>query len=552
MTAAGTRAVRPVGLPESLTYPALPIGAVVLGAAERYGDRAAFVSDEEVTTFAQLGARSRAFAAALAASGVEPGDVVAVHLPNRPEYAVAYYGLLLAGAVFSPVNPLLPDDALGRQLVDSGAVAVVTSDTGADAVRRSGAPDVRLVIQVGGELRTGVVGYEELVADDAAILPEVPTDVDRIAHIAYTGGTTGVSKGVELTHRNVVSNILQFGCWIHGSVPEERDGTVWLDQVGTPEEFPVRLGTGVTVNLSPWYHAMGCVGSMNVPVLAGVTTVLQHRFEPAAFLEAAERHGATSLSGAPTLFAALLDHPDTATRDLSTVRLVSSGAAPLSQHHVNRLRERFPGVVVVEGYGLTEATMGVSYGPTSRSSERKVGSVGVPVFDTEVELRDPDTLVPVADGERGEVWIRGPQVMQGYRNRPDDTADVLRDGWLRTGDVAVRDADGHLFIVDRTKDMLIYKGYNVYPREIEELLARRPDVAAAAVVGRPNPDVGDLPVAFVVPRGARALDTDALMAEVNGELAPYKKIREVHVVESLPVSGAGKILKRELRERLTA
>jgi long-chain acyl-CoA synthetase len=295
---------------------------------------------------------------------------------------------------------------------------------------------------------------------------------------------------------------------------------------------------------------MGCIGAMNVPLLAGVTTVLHDRFDPAAFLEAAEQLRVTSISGAPTLFAALLDEAERTTRDLSSVVFLSSGAAPLAHHHIQRLEATFPGAVISEGYGLTEATMGVTLTPTGTSSVRKLGSVGIPVFDTEVELRDSDTGALVPQGEQGEVFVRGPQVMQRYRDRKDDTDEALSNGWLRTGDVGVLDEDGYLYLVDRTKDMLIYKGYNVYPREIEELLVARPDVRAAAVVGRYDADLGDLPVAFLV--GAdETVDPELVMAEVNAQLPPYKRLREAIVIDALPVSAAGKVLKRELRERLS-
>jgi long-chain acyl-CoA synthetase len=232
------------------------------------------------------------------------------------------------------------------------------------------------------------------------------------------------------------------------------------------------------------------------------------------------------------------------------VRVISSGAAPMSVEMINRLRALAPGAVVTEGYGLTEVTMGATAAPVHQSGTRKAGTVGVPVFDTEVRIIDADGN-PVPSGERGEVCVRGPQVMAGYHNRPDATAEVLNDGWLRTGDIGTLDDDGYLSIVDRMKDMLLYKGYNVYPRELEELLAAQPGVVAAAVVGKPDADVGELPVAFVVP-GSSTLSADSLMAAVNEQVVPYKRLRDVLLVDQIPVSAAGKVLKRELRARFTA
>jgi len=544
----------PAELPHSLDYPELPVSAILTGSARRYGSRTAFSHHDKSVSYSELLDQAARFANGLLAIGVGRGDVVALHLPNCLEYVVAYYGTMLAGATFSPTNPLLPSDHLSHQLADSGAVVVVTTAEGASVVEQvQDATSVRTIVVAGvdeGSLTRTC--WADFVADVPSTVPTVEIDVHRdLAHIAYTGGTTGLSKGVELTHRNVVVNVLQFASWLHGAVPDtDGQNGLRINQIGSASEWPTRLGTGVVINLTPWFHAMGCIGAMNVPLLAGVTTVLHDRFDPAAFLEAAEQLRVTSISGAPTLFAALLDEAERTTRDLSSVVFLSSGAAPLAHPHIQRLEATFPGAVISEGYGLTEATMGVTLTPTGTSSVRKLGSVGIPVFDTEVELRDSDTGALVPQGEQGEVFVRGPQVMQRYRDRKDDTDEALSNGWLRTGDVGVLDEDGYLYLVDRTKDMLIYKGYNVYPREIEELLVARPDVRAAAVVGRYDADLGDLPVAFLV--GAdETVDPELVMAEVNAQLPPYKRLREAIVIDALPVSAAGKVLKRELRERLS-
>lgn len=548
----------PPGLPRSLDYPDVPVGALLAGSARRFGDRVSVHRDGIELTFAELWRRSCRFAHALHDAGIGPGDVVALHMPNRAVYPVAYYGTLLAGATFTPVNPLLPVPDVAFQLADSGAAAVITYGPSARVIAATRPQTaVRLVVHVGleGAPSTSAVGdadFEEFLTGHPDHAPDVEIDPRTdLAHISYTGGTTGRSKGVELPHRNVVVNTLQYACWGSGALPAtDAEGGVVLDQIGPESEWPVRIGSGVAINLTPWFHAMGTISGLNVPVLTGSTTVLHDRFEPARYLADAERFGVTTMGGAPALYAALLSHPDLATRDLSTVRGISSGAAPLPQAHINALAERFPDAVIVEGYGLTEVTMGATAGPTARSALRRAGSVGMPVFDTEVRLVDPRTNVEVPVGERGEVCIRGPQVMTGYRNRPEETAAVLVDGWLRTGDIGILDPEGYLSIVDRSKDMLIYKGYNVYPREIEELLMARPDVAAAAVVGRPDDSVGELPVAFVVPIAGIPLDEKGLMAEVNESLAPYKRLREVFLIEEIPVSAAGKVLKRELRTQL--
>jgi long-chain acyl-CoA synthetase len=257
------------------------------------------------------------------------------------------------------------------------------------------------------------------------------------------------------------------------------------------------------------------------------------------------------MGGAPALFAGLLACPDFHTRDLSSVVAIGSGAAPMPLEMTRALQRIMPDAVITEGYGLTEVTMGATGAPTFASGVRKVGTVGLPIFDTEIKVVavDGGDEEPLPSGERGEVCIRGPQVMAGYHNRPQETADVLVDGWLHTGDIGIIDSDGYLSIVDRKKDMLLYKGYNVYPRELEELLIAHPGVAMAAVVGRKSVEVGELPVAFVVPTKPD-VTAEQVMADINAEVAPYKRLREVILTDQIPISAAGKILKRELRERL--
>ncbi|MBB4909752.1 class I adenylate-forming enzyme family protein [Actinophytocola algeriensis] len=512
----------PPGLPGSLVYPEVAAGAILAGAARRYGDRVAFSRGAEAVTYRQLGERAAQAAHGLLARGVRPGDRVALRMPNCLEYPVAYYGTLLAGAVFVPVNPLLPEPAAAKQIADAGAVLTLSpSDVPGLCTGQPAAPPV-VDIDVYGDL----------------------------AHLAYTGGTTGESKGVRLPHRNVVVNTLQYACWGSGSVPAlDADGGVVLDQVASEDEYPSRLGTSVAINLTPWFHAMGTIAGLNALLLLGYTTVLHDRLDPGAYLADAERLRITSIGGAPALFAALLNHPAIATTDLTTVRTISSGAAPMPLEMINRMRALAPDAVVTEGYGLTEVTMGATLGPVHRSGVRKVGTVGVPTFDTRVRILD-SAGAEVPAGERGEVCVKGPQVMAGYHNRPDATAEVIRDGWLHTGDVGVLDEDGYLSIVDRMKDMLLYKGYNVYPRELEEILAAQPGVLAAAVVGKPDPSVGELPVAFVVP-ASEAVTADSLMSVVNEQVVAYKRLRDVVFVDQIPVSAAGKVLKRELRSRLS-
>lgn len=545
-----------------MIYPEVPVGALLAGSARRFGDRTVIHFAGRELSFADLYRRACAFANALRGEGIGRGDVVAIHLPNCPQYAVAYYGILLSGATFSPTNPLLPPPDLAAQLADSRAVAAVTWAPAAPALAAvRGSTAIRLVLVTDREQALdpehrlavdGMQDFEAFHADAPTAAPAVDIDVYRdLAHLAYTGGTTGRSKGVQLPHRNVVVNVLQYARSGSGSLPAlDGSGGLVLDQVEPPQEYPTRLGTGVAIGLTPWFHAMGTIGGLNVPTVTGATTVLHERFDPAGYLADAERFAVTAMSGAPPVYGALLQHPDLATRDLSSVRSISSGAAPLPVEMIKGLQRRLGAdVVIAEGYGLTEVTMGATIGPSARSAVRKVGTVGLPVPDTEIRIVDPagTDLAALPTGEPGEVVVRGPQVMVGYQDRPEDNAVTLVDGWLRTGDIGTLDGDGYLSIVDRKKDMLIYKGYNVYPRDLEELLFAQPGVRGAAVVGRPDVAAGELPVAFVVAPGA---DGEALREAVNAQVTPYKKLRELHLVDAIPVSAAGKILKRELRERL--
>jgi long-chain acyl-CoA synthetase len=531
---------------------------VLAGAARRFRERVALHYAGRDLTYTQLYERACAFANALGERGIGRGDVVAIHLPNCPQYAIAYYGTLLAGAAFTPANPLLPPADLAAQLADSGAVAVVSWDQAYPAfaaIRDRTAVRFALVTNqaqaTDPAIRTGDEDFEAFHEHAPTTPPTIEVAPTDLAHLAYTGGTTGRSKGVVLPHRNVVANVLQFAVRATGARPARDDlGGLHLTDQAAAEDFPVRLGTAVCVTVTPWFHAMGTIGALNVPLLTGATSVVHQRFDPEAYLADAERFRATSLGGAPPLYAALLRHPDLAKRDLSTVRLLTSGAAPLPVEMIEALHRRFgEQAVIVEGYGLTEVTMGATQNPTARSGHRKPGTVGVPVPDTEIRVVDAEGT-PVPAGTEGEVCIRGPQVMVGYKDRPEETAAVLREGWLHTGDVGVLDEEGYLRIVDRQKDMLLYKGYNVYPRELEELLFREPGVVGAAVVGRPAGADGELAVAFVVAPGRTEADAAMIMESVNAQVLPYKRLREIRLVAEIPVSAAGKILKRELRQQL--
>lgn len=554
----------PEGLPRSLTYPEVSVGELCSAAARLHGERAAVVDGDETLTFTQLHERACSFAHALRAEGVGHGDVVVLHLSNSLWFLVAYYGTLLSGATVSMANPLQPVAGLTAQLADTRAVVAVTQQNHGRLLMdaRIGSALKTVVVMpttacspadgsasVAG---TGVVEFAAFTEGRPTEPPTVTVSGDDVAHLAYTGGTTGIAKGVRVLHRNVVANVTQMTAWRASHLPvSDGAGTVTLAPMAGADDPGLRPGDATTIVVSPLFHAHALINT-SFMLLCGTTLVLAGRFSPETLVEDLERHRATYVTGSPAMWHALVDVAGIDRRDLTAVRVISSGAAPIDPVTLDALRRIFPSAVVAEGYGLTEATCLVSANPVLRGHPGKLGSVGLPLFDTRVEIRDTeDPGVVLGPHQVGELWVTGPQVSAGYLNNPQATAEqfVGGGGWLRTGDLGYLDKDGYLFLVGRAKDMLIYKGYNVYPREIEELLIAHTAVRAAAVVGRPDASVGELPVAFVVPANG-SIDTESLMKEINAKLLPYKRIREIQLVQEIPVSAAGKILKRELRQRL--
>ncbi|WP_020498682.1 class I adenylate-forming enzyme family protein [Sciscionella marina] len=516
-----------------LDYPDAPVWALLEGARTRWPEQVALQSEDERITWSELAAHARALAAAWERQDLPAGTVIALHLGNSIEFAIAYWAAQYRGLTVTPVNPQLPVAEVREQLADSAAEIVISTST---------FPGLRCLPV--DSLRSAPPAPHEWA-------PHRPADLaSAIAHISYTGGTTGTPKGVAVSQRNIVCNALQFCSWSSGSVPDRAlagnvTERVVLEQTGSTQDFPVRLGTATVIAVAPWFHAMGLIGGLVVPALQGSRSILIGRFEVQRFVETVEAESVTSVSGAPALLAALTAFLEQRGRGLPGVRLVSCGGGPLPVPLAERLSAVFPDAVVTQAYGLTEVSMAAVGNPIALSAERFPGSVGIPLPDTEV------SLIPVPgdttrDG-RGEIAIRGPQVMLGYHGHPQETAQVLRDGWLHTGDVGIVDERGYLHIVDRTKDMLIYKGYNVYPSELERLLRSCPGVRDAAVVGVPDPEAGDLPVAFVVPDG-KPPDPGALTEQVNGQVVHYKKLRGLFVVDTFPTSAVGKTRKTTLRE----
>lgn len=558
-------------LPRKIEIPNVPVGAILKGSARRYGERTAYFYRDHEITFEQLYRESLRFANALIKMGICKGDVVATHLPTCPQYIAAYYGIVLAGATYSPVNPYLPSDDLLYQLNDCTARVVLTHETVAKSIQKClEETQIEFVILTGDQEISsnhnpvdisayGSNWYSFAALKAKSVEENFDVDIDPrndLVHIAYTGGTTGRSKGVMLTHKNILANILQSAAWSAGCLAHvEEDGALMVlpavkDKDKYLSEYPTFPGTAVRLSPTPLFHAAGAIGAILYPMLVGTTTILFDRFEPAKFLEDIEKFQASEVSGAPALFNFLLRHPDITKRDFSSVRVINSGAAPIAPEQMKLLQEYFPYALVTEGYGLTEATASVVNSVSFRSGVRKLGTVGRPIYNTEVKLIpiDGSSDEPLPIGETGEVVAKGPQVMKGYHNKPEETAETLKNGWLYTGDIGVFDEDGFLSIVDRKKEMLIYNGYNVYPRKLEELLFEHPAVANACVIGKPREDVGEIPKAFVVLKQGVTISAEDLKEFVNSRVVHYTKIRELEFTDQIPMTATGKILKRSLRD----
>jgi len=464
-------------------------------------------------------------ASALLGTGLRRGDKVAVQLPNLPQFLFTYFAILKAGLVMVPLNPLLKAPEVAYQLRDSESRMLITFEGfAAEAVagaREAGDVSMYVVNLPGNDQRPeGTRDYDELYfADDTGEIE--PVNADDTAVIIYTSGTTGKPKGAELTHFQLYMN-----CTVAGELFGFRD-----DDIG--------------VAVLPMFHVFGLSSVLNTAVRFGGTLVLIPRFEPDAVLDAIARYRCTIFSGVPTMYYTLLQ-ADVASRDLSSLRVGISGGAAIPGEVIRAFEEKFPGVVILEGYGLSETASTTTFNISAE--QRKVLSIGKPIWGVQVQMVDEqDKPLPPGSENIGEIVIRGHNVMKGYYGNLAATAEAFRGGWFHTGDLAYADKDGYLFVVDRKKDMLIRGGYNVYPREIEEVLFGHPAVAEAAVVGKADPKLGEEILAFVVPKPGAEADPDDIMAYCRERLAAYKYPREVRIAEDLPKGPTGKILKRELR-----
>jgi acyl-CoA synthetase (AMP-forming)/AMP-acid ligase II len=490
------------------------VPAFVLRHAARLGGKPALVDglSGRTISYRELAAGVDRVAAGLAARGFAPGDVLAVHFPNLPEYALIAYGAMAAGGIVTGANPGSTVEELAGQLEAAGASLMVTvpplADRAAAAAARAGVREVFVL---------GTAPFDELTGSSYPPV-RVPIDPDRdLAALPFSSGTSGLPKGVELTHTALVSNV--------------RQALVALE---CHED-------DVVVAVAPFFHALGFNVVLPGALAAGATVVTLARFDLADFLRVIQDHRATVTLVVPPIALALAGHPMVDGYDLSSLRLVGVGAAPLGADPEQRCAERL-GCDVSQGFGMTEAAALITAGPLGRPHR---GSAGRLVPGTEARIVDPDRHTDLAPGRTGELWIRGPQLMRGYRNDPAATARTIdADGWLHTGDLCYFDQDGYLYVVDRLKELIKCKGYQVAPAELEHLLQTHPAVADAAVVPRPDPEAGEVPVAYVVLRGPAT--AEELLAYVAERVAPYKRLRAVRITESVPRSPAGKLLRRTL------
>nr|WBO78702.1 4-coumarate--CoA ligase family protein [Streptomyces sp. SBE_14.2] len=507
-----------------------PIHEFVLGRAAEFGDTPALIDGTDGTTlsYEQVDRFHRKVAAGLAEAGVRKGDVVALHSPNTVAFPTAFYAATRAGASVTTVHPLYTPEEFARQLKDSAARWIITVSPLLESARRA------------AELAGGVQeifvcdsapGHRSLIDMLATTAPEPEVDIDPAedtAALPYSSGTTGVPKGVMLTHRQIATNLVQL-------------------------DAAVTAGPGERVlAVLPFFHIYGLTALMNAPLRKGATVVVLPRFELDTFLAAIEKHRITALYVAPPIVLALAKHPAVDNYDLSSLKYLISAAAPLDAELAAACSRRLNLPPIGQAYGMTELSPGTHVVPLEAMSEAPPGTVGKLIAGTEmriVSLDDPGKDLGV--GEAGEILIRGPQVMKGYLGHPDDTASLIDpDGWLHTGDVGHVDADGWLFVVDRVKELIKYKGFQVAPAELEALLLTHPGIADAAVIGVYDDNGNEVPRAYVVRQpSAGDLTESEIMMYVAERVAPYKRVRQVTFLDTVPRAASGKILRRELRER---
>ncbi len=485
----------------------------LLATAAKSPERTAIILNENSLSFAELDAASAQMAGYLVAQGIEPGDRVALMVPNVPAFAVIYYGVLRIGGVVVPMNPLFKVREIEYYLTDSGAKMIFAmpgeAEAGADAAGSTFVP----VEGADTIAMAGIIGEATPVTD------VVDRDDSDTAVILYTSGTTGRPKGAELTHANLNSN-----------------------QDVTARTLLKLTDADVVMGCLPLFHVFGMTCGLNTVVATGASLTLVPRFDPDTALDVIARDKVTVFEGVPTYYMAMLGKAADRETDLSSLRLAVAGGSSLPVEVLHQFEKTF-GCMILEGYGLSETSPVASF--NHPDADRKPGSIGFPIEGVQMAVVD-DTGAEVPAGENGEIVIRGDNIMRGYWNKADATAEAIKDGWFHSGDLARRDSDGYFYIVDRIKDMILRGGLNVYPREVEEVLYEHPAIAEAAVIGIPHETLGEDVAAFVVLAPGATAEPAEISQFVKDRLAAYKYPRQVTVIDALPKTATGKILKREL------
>lgn len=531
----------PAGVRPHLAYPEVPAYHYLFDQIAQHPERPALIFQGRSTSYREVGAQIDAFAASLTRKGLQKGDCIAIMLPNSPQAVIAIYGAMRAGLIPALINPMYTPQEIQHALNESGAQAFLFLDLFW--------PRVAQVKAVPHRIWTGVqdaLGFplsflyklkakppkvpageayhmKDLLAEPSTgFTPVLINPSEDAAVLIFTGGTTGLAKGVHLTHRNIVANLTQILEW----VPRSPDR---VDQV---------------LCILPVFHSFAFTAGLGYALACGSTAILMPKPDAEQTLKLVQKYKVTILPGVPTLYTSLLQHPRVSEFDLKSIRVCISGAAPLPLELLQRF-ETMTGARILEGYGLTETSPVTHCNPYQ--GERIAGSVGLPLPDTEVRIIDLETGVDLGPGQEGEVLIRGPQVMKGYWGRPAETEAVLKEGWLYTGDIGKVDENGFLYIVDRKKDLVISSGFNVYPREIDEVFYQHPAVLEACAIGVPDEYRGEAIKVYVVKRPGLEVSEQELMNHCRERLAAYKRPREVQFVDSLPKSIIGKVLRKELR-----
>ncbi|HXG64842.1 MAG TPA: long-chain fatty acid--CoA ligase [Blastocatellia bacterium] len=527
-------------VPATLNYPRASVYRALNLAATYFGDRPATAFLGAQLTYREIKTRADRLAAALASLGIAKGDRVGIMLPNCPQYLISFFAIIRLGAIVTNVNPIYTPREVEQMASDSGMRALITLDALAP-VALSVKPRTQIETVITTSMKeysaapdgapptpAGTLSFSELMAGiTEPKLPRVEIDAENdIAVLQYTGGTTGVPKGAMLTHYNIFAAVAQ------------------CSSVGS---YFMRRGEERFLLVIPYFHVYGLVVGLVFGTWTGAMQILIPRYDVNQLLDAIKTYEPTYFPGVPTLFISLLNHPESKNSGLNRIRRFNSGSAPLPVEVIEQF-EQLSGALLYEGYGMTE-TAALAH-TTPALARRKPGSIGVAVPDTECKIVDLETgerEMPV--GENGELCLRGPQIMKGYWQKPEETANTLRDGWLYTGDVARMDEDGYFYIVQRKKDMILVSGFNVYPNEVEDVLFTHPAILEAAVIGVPDAYRGEAVKAFVVLKQGEQATAEEIIEYCRERLARYKVPSTVEFLESLPKSTVGKVLRRELRER---